>query len=69
MTAWLSLPRVSVHPAAASGRAGARPSPRSRSVVGHRQANTWLPPSTSRSAAPTWVACTTVVRGPSTSSS
>ena len=69
ITAWLSLPRVSVQPAAASARAGARPSPRSRSVVGHRQANTPLPPSRSRSAASTWVACTTVVRGPSTSAS
>ena len=37
-------------------------------MVGHRQANVWQPPSSSRSSASTWVACTTVVRGPSTSS-
>src|SRR6266851_3527565 len=63
-TAWLSLPRVSVQPAAASACDGARPSPRSRSVVGQMQANTPQPPSRFRSPASTWVACTTEVRGP-----
>ena len=48
----------------ASARAGPIPSARSASVVGQKQAQARLPPSSSMSRLARWVACTTVVRGP-----
>jgi len=66
MTAWLSLPRVSGAPATCSLRLGPTPSPRSRSVVGQKQA--WVPvvPSSLMSLSLRWVAWTALVIGPST---
>ena len=65
MTAWLSLPSDSGQPAAASVAPGPIPSARNASVVGHRQAQARLAPSSSTSWRLRWVACTIVLRGPS----
>ena len=49
----------------AARRLGPMPSPRSRSVVGQKQAEVPLRPSRATSPSVRWVACTAVVRGPS----
>ena len=69
ITALLSVPRLIGQPAAARARAGPIPSARSASVVGHRQHEVCVAPSTSMSSRSRWVACTTVLRGPSTPAS
>ena len=64
-TAWLSLPRHSGTPAVASAPAGPIPSPRSRSVVGQKQARVPVRARRATSSSVRWVACTAVVAGPS----
>ena len=64
ITAWLSLPRVSGLPASWSSRLGPTPSPRSRSVVGQKQATVRVVPRWRMSSVVTRVACTAVVIGP-----
>ena len=61
VTACWSLPSEIGEPASRSSVAGPMPSARSRSVVGHKQAQVRLSPSNRMSPAVRWVACTAVV--------
>ena len=69
MIACWSEPRAIGLPASKRARAGPMPSARSRSVVGQKQAVVRDEPSSLMSRSLMWVACTAVVRGPSSPAS